>query len=230
MKYTAEYMNGLSDNELTNLAKDIAAGKLECTKEEKQTIYDQMMVQIEYQKDLIEVLQTAKACIYAIYPEQYEALKEAYKASDQGDWICCGSALEVFFDSLAIEDLTGWDVSGWNYNHIIRWYDMTNQTNLCEAQEGSSAWLFSKKISAQFFLKMPPSLIGKMREGLKNLFPEAHSLPEDSTIYSEDGQKCVTMAEAAKTIGMSENELTDALTEMGFGEYVIPEDQTHTMQ
>ena len=175
-------------------------------------------------------MQTAKACNHAIYPEQYEALKEAYKASDQEDWIKCGSALEVFFDPLAIEDIVGWNVSGWNYEHIIRWYDMIHRTKLCEAQKGLPAWLFSEKISAQFFLKMPLSLMGKMREGLKKFFPEAHSLLEDSTIYSEDGQKCVTMAEAAKTVGMSENELTDALTEMGFGEYVIPEDQTHTMQ
>ena len=70
-------------------------------------------------------------------------------------------------------------------------------------------------------------------EGNDDFILEEWKIIEDKLrgeIQVKKHQKLYTMAQASETIGMTENELTDSLTDMGFGEYLVTEDQLHTIQ
>ena len=122
------------------------------------------------------------------------------------------------------------DLSVWDYQHILRWFEMLYETDLCDSPDGSPVRIFSEMINDQFILRMPQNGKSKLREGLKKFFSEAHSLIENSTVYTEDGEKCLTMSEAAAVLGISEEEITEFLTEAGIGEFVLTSDQTYKLQ
>jgi hypothetical protein len=108
---------------------------------------------------------------------------------------------------------------------------MLYETNICdEKPDGSPAQIFSDKISYQFFLRMPEHAKPKLEEGLKKFFPKLYHMVKNSKIYTEDGKKGITIAEAAEAFGMSEDEITDALSDKDGGKSLLTKDETYTLQ
>ena len=181
--------------------------------------------------DINEAMTTPCICTPSNYAEIRETLEKAFEACDREDWISCRSALEVFFEWEANQDLSYLDISTWNYQHILRWWVMLFKTDLWKDKSvGSPVQILSNKIDHQFFSRMPEHAKPKLEEGLKKFFPKLYSLQKKSTTYTEDGQKCLTIAEAAETFGMSEDEITDALSDKDSGKFLLTEDETYTLQ
>ena len=226
-----EELQNANLKELIEIGMAFVKGKLQLTSEKMQILYDQTILVGNRVKDINEVMTTPCICNPSNYAEIRETLEKAFQAFDREDWISCRSALEVFFEWEANQALNYLDVSAWNYQHIIRWWVMLYETNICdEKPDGSPAQIFSDKISYQFFLRMPEHAKPKLEEGLKKFFPKLYSLQKKSTTYTEDGQKCLTIAEAAETFGMSEDEITDALSDKDSGKFLLTEDETYKLQ
>jgi pentatricopeptide repeat protein len=229
--YSIEELQNLNAKELIEIGKSIVKGKLQFTDEKMQILYAQTILVGNRVKDINEVMTTPCICNPSNYAEIRETLEKAFEACDREDWTRCRSALEVFFEWEANQDLTTLDLYAWDYQHIIRWWVMLYETNICdEKPDGSPAQIFSDKINYQFFLRMPQHAKPKLEEGLKKFFPKAYNLLKNSTTYTEDGQKCLTITEAEEALGMPEGELSDALIDKEIGEYFLTEDQTYTLQ
>jgi hypothetical protein len=77
---------------------------------------------------------------------------------------------------------------------------------------------------------MPEHVKLKFDKGLKKFFPKLHHRFKNSKIYTEDGNKGITIAEAAEAFGMSEDEITDALSDEDSGKFLLTEDETYKLQ
>ena len=231
-KYTIEELKNLNQEELLHIEKVMAEGKFEFeqyTQEENRLILEKLKQRYEHfiEKACKEL---AKIFNHKIFPEQFEALKEAFDAYTLKDWVRCRSALEVFFEYEKPEDICQLDPSDWDYHNILRWFEMLYETNLSDDPDGSPARIFSEMINDAFILKMPPEFKPKLKEGLKKFFPELNDLLENSTTYSEDGLKCIKISEVAENLGVSEEEIIQVLDEAETGEFILTEDKIHKLQ
>jgi nicotinamide riboside kinase len=228
--YSIEQLHNANLKELIDIGMAFVKGKLQLTNEKMQILYDQTILVGNRVKDINEVMTTPCICTPSNYAEIRETLEKAFQACDREEWINSRSALEVFFEWEENQDLTTLDLYAWDYQHILRWWVMFYKTNICDDKpKGSPAQIFSDEISYQFFLRMPQHAKPKLEEGLKKFFPKDHSLLNNSTTYTEDGQKCLTIAEASEAFGMSEDEITDALSDKD-GKFLLTEDETYTLQ
>lgn len=164
-KYAIEELEDLNEEKLFDAVEGIVEGNDEFTEEEKQIIYMRMekafynMAQKnERLEDINEVLKTAKNFNHTMFPEQVNALKEAFEACDDEDWVRCRSVLEVFFEYEKPENIRQLDPSNWDYRHIVRWFEMFTQTKLCDEPEDTPVWIFSDMINDQVILKIPKEL------------------------------------------------------------------------
>jgi hypothetical protein len=207
-KYTFEELKTMNDEELRNVAKGIVDGKQNLTKKEKQIVYEEMITYIKRLEHFGRLLTSVKSQNHDI-SEQFEVLKEAYEAGPRKDWTGCGFALRAFFEyETPDEFMLLMDLSGRDFQYILRWYEMLRNPILCDVPNGSPVRIFSNTMDGQFILIMPQHGKSKLREGLKKFFPEAHSLLEKSTVYTEDGEKCLTIS----------------------GGFLLSENQTHKLQ
>jgi hypothetical protein len=228
--YSIEQLHNANLKELIDIGMAFVKGKLQLTNEKMQILYDQTILVGNRVKDINEVMTTPCICNPSNYAEIRETLEKAFQACDHEDWISCRSALEVFFEWQTNQDLTHLDLSAWDYQHICRWCEMLFKTDLYDEPDGSPARTFYLLSFEQLIERMPEHAKSKLEEGLKKFFPKVYYMLKNSKIYTEDGKKCLTIAEAAEAFGMSEDEITDALSDNDNGKFLLTEDETYTLQ
>jgi len=230
-QYTIDDLKVINDDELFEITKAVVEKKVQFSDKELQVIYDRMNLYTQVHKDLNEFCKMSKIAAHHIFPEEYQALKEAYMAEANQDWPACKSALEVFFEWMADEDLLKYDLSLWDYQHILRWFSMLSMTELCEDEtEDSIIYAFSCVIDDQFITRLPKHIKPKLREGVQKFLPELAVLFDNSSMVTEDGLKCVDLSEVAKALEMSENDVLKAFEGSEPGEYLISKDKVIEIQ
>jgi len=227
--YSIEELQNLNPEELIEIGMAIVKGELQFTDEKMQVIYAQTVLSNNRVKDINEVMTTPCICSPLNYSEIRATLEKAFEACDREDWISCRSALEVFFEWQANQDIMQLDLSAWDYQHICRWCEILYKTGLYDEPNGLPAQIFSDETSHQFFLRMPQHAKPKIEEGLKKFFPEVHSLLKNSKTYTEDSKKCIAISEAAEAFGMPEEDISDALSDKDSGKFLLTEDETYTL-
>ena len=166
------------------------------------------------------------------FPEQYlpNALKEAYVAHDLEDWPRCKSALDVFFEWMSDEDIQYYDLSLWNYRHLMRWFCMLSMTRLCDEPEGTTARIFAGMVNEQIVNRMPEHLKPKLWDCVENVYPELAALFEVSKTVTGEGAKCVDVSIVAEHLEMSEEKVIKVFEGSEPGKYLVTKDQTYTIQ
>ena len=76
---------------------------------------------------------------------------------------------------------------------------------------------------------MPKHVKPKLEEGLKKFFPKLHHMIKNSKIYTEDGNKGITIAEDAEALDMTEDEIIDALSDDDSRKFLLTDDETYTL-
>ena len=159
--------------------------KLELTlsEEEKELIIEQLREHIEQRSpeeeflhDYLEVRnEWRKLNHYMHYPET-EAFKEAIFASCAQDWQSCRPWLETYFSYHSPEMIRKFDISKWDYRHILKWFQMLINTDLYKEPDGTTAHVFFLMILEEGTIVRPSELKTKFEKEVKQSCPELDGL------------------------------------------------------
>jgi hypothetical protein len=179
-KYTIQDLKNISDDEVFNIVEAIVRNKIKFSDECLQIVCDELKVFSMVYKDQLEYCKMSELAGHIVLPEEYNALKKAYIAEAREEWPKCKSALEVFFEWMGSEDILNYDLSVWDYHHLLRWFNMLSMTGLCDEPEGTTARIFAGMVNEQIVNRMPKYLKPKLWDCVENVYPELAALFEVS--------------------------------------------------
>ena len=220
-QYTIQDLKTVSDDEIFEIAKAIVRNKIKFSDECLQIVCDKLYVFSMVYKDQLEYCNMSELAGHIVLPEEHNALKEAYIAESNEDWPCCKSALEVFFEWMGDEDLLYYDLSIWDYQNLLRWFNMLTMTGLCDEPEGTTARIFACMVNEQIINRLPKYLKSKLWGGIQQFLPEIADLFDNSKIMIEDGLKSVDLSTVAKKLEMTAEEVVKLVEGLKQGENLI---------
>jgi hypothetical protein len=179
-KYTIQDLKTISDDKGFEIAEAIVRNKIKFSDECLQIVCDKLKVFSMVCKDQLEYCNMSELAGHIVLPEEYNALKEAYVAEAREEWPKCKSALEVFFEWMGDEDIIKYELSLWDYHHLLRWFNMLSMTGLCNEPEGTTARTFTCMVNEQIVNRMPEHLKPKLWDCVENVYPELAALFEVS--------------------------------------------------
>jgi len=106
--------------------------------------------------DMRALIATAKKSGHEIFSEQINALIDAYRASDQKDWLRCQHALREFFKWEIPDQIWEYDLSVWDIRHLIRWHYMLLETDIHAGEPTAPSRFFHLLVKEQIFDKIQP--------------------------------------------------------------------------
>jgi hypothetical protein len=110
----------------------------------------------EHITDVRELMATAKKSGHVVFPEQINALIDAYRASDQKDWNSCQHWLREFFEWEIPNQIWEYDLSMWDIRHLIRWHYMLLETDIHAGKPTASSRFFHLLVKEQISDKVQP--------------------------------------------------------------------------
>ena len=220
-QYTLQDLKTITDDKIFDIAEAIVKNKIKFSDECLQIVCDKLYVFSMVYKDQLEYCNMSELAGHIVLPEEYEALKEAYIVEAKEDWVACKSALEVFFEWMTDEDIQYYDLSLWNYRHLMRWFCMLSMTGLCDEPEGTTARIFACMVNEQIINRLPKYLKSKRWGGIQQFLPEIAELFDNSKVMIEDGLKSVDLSTVAKKLEMTAEEVVKLVEGLKQGENLV---------
>ena len=220
-KYTIEDLKNLTDENLSGVSEAIMEKTIKFSDEEMRIICDKLYMYTMIYRDMNEYTKMSRLANHLILPNEDKALKEAYVAHDLEDWCLCKSALDVFFEWMTDDDILFYDLSLWNYRHLMRWFCMLSMTRLCDEPEGTTARIFACMVNEQIINRLPKYLKSKRWGGIQQFLPEIAELFDNSKVMIEDGLKSVDLSTVAKKLEMTAEEVVKLVEGLKQGENLV---------
>jgi hypothetical protein len=241
LKKCTNDLKNLNEQELFLVVKEIIDGKHKFSNEEIQTIckrtlqtFIKIINERRRERDFVEILRGVRFSDIGLSHKQYTELKEIYILGESQNWEKCRIKLEIFFSNETPRKIKRLFLTGLNYRHLIRWFGILIFTNLFKEPEGSLARISYVLISYFILLDMPLELRDRYENGFengqKNYIDDFNSIPEFRPMTIGDQLEYKKVIRAAKTLGISENEIIDALYDEEFGLPIELESQICTLQ